>query len=324
MLDKINNEIVIPEEYNYIGAFVSLGCNLSCDYCINLNEENSTRKSVSRKPMSGTNWAKAINRLHILNPDLPVTLQGGEPTLHKDFFDIVNEVNDNIKLDLLTNMKFDVDEFISKINPKKFTREAKYAAIRVSYHPGQNDIDDLIRKTKKLNNAGFYIGIYSVMIPQNQAHIKEIQEKCLKEGIDFRIKEYLGFDGKEWHGTYKYPEAISQKVEKYCDCKTTELIIAPSGHVFRCHSDLYENRTPIGHILDPEFNIEQIYRSCYVFGHCNPCDIKVKTNRHQIFGHTSVDIKNIRELSEKERLDLKTNNNFGLGIYNYEKDKGYI
>ena len=319
MLKKIK----VPKEYNYIASFLTLGCNLSCDYCINLNEKGSTRQQIFQKPMSGKDWAKAINRLDIQNGDLPVTLQGGEPTIHKDFYGIVNLVDEDIKLDLLTNMMFDVDEFIAKIDPKRFTREAKYAAIIVSYHPGQNKIEDLIFKHHKLRDAGFYVGIYAVVTPQNKEHINQAKEIFLSEGIDFRVKEYLGFDGKEWHGTYKYPEAISQKNEKYCECKTTELIISPSGHVFRCHSDLYENRTPIGHILDPNFTIEQIYRPCYLFGHCNPCDIKVKTNRHQVFGHTSVDIKNIRELngSEMERL---LSGNFGLYEYNYKKDEGFL
>ena len=40
------------------------------------------------------------------------------------------------------------------------------------------------------------------------------------------------------------------------------------------------------------------YRDCYVYGDCNPCDVKVKTNRFQQFGHTSVDIIDIRELDE--------------------------
>ena len=320
MLKKIK----IPENYNYIGAFISLNCNLACPYCINLNEVGSSRKSVLRKSMSASDWAKAINRLQIEREDLPVTLQGGEPTIHKDFFELVNLVDDNIKLDLLTNMIFDVDRFIKEIKPEKFTRSAKYAAIRVSYHPGQNDIEDLIEKHHKFRDAGIYVGIYSVMVPENQEHIKEVQEKCLKEGVDFRVKEYLGFDGEDWHGTYKYPEAISQKVNKYCECKTTELIIAPSGHVFRCHSDLYENRTPIGHILDPDFDIEEIYRPCYVFGHCNPCDIKVKTNRHQIFGHTSVDIKNIRELNSSETERLLGYEDNGLGEYDYEKDEAFL
>lgn len=317
-------KITVPLEYNYIGAFITLGCNLNCSYCINLNEEGSNRKSVTRTAMSGANWAKAINKLNILNTDLPITIQGGEPTFHKEFYEMINLIDDNIKLDLLTNMMFDVDEFIKQIDPKRFTREAKYAAIRVSYHPGENKIEDLIIKHDKLKDAGFYTGLYAVKTPENEKHIDEVMKQCLDKGIDFRVKEYLGFDGEKWHGTYKFPEAISQKIEKYCECKTSELILAPSGHVFRCHSDLYENRTPIGHILDPEFKIEQIHRECYVFGHCNPCDIKVKTNRHQVFGHTSVDIQNIRELNSSQMERMLHYDDNGLGEYDYEKDEKFL
>jgi hypothetical protein len=46
----------------------------------------------------------------------------------------------------------------------------------------------------------------------------------------------------------------------------------------------------VGNLLEPEFQIEEIYRPCLHYGHCNPCDIKVTTNRFQQFGHTSVDI----------------------------------
>lgn len=302
----------IPTIYNYIGVFLSLACNLSCDYCINLNENGSTRSKVSRKNIGAKEWVNFINRLQIDRDDLPITLQGGEPTMHKEFFDIVNGVRDDIKLDLLTNFIFDIDEFIKNIDPKKFTRDAKYAAIRVSYHPNQNDIDDLIKRHHKMRDAGFYVGIYAVMTPWNEVHIKEVQAKALSEGVDFRIKEYLGFDGINWHGTYKYMDAISQKVNKYCDCKTTELIVGPDGGIYRCHSDLYENRTPVSFVTDKNFKIDDIYRPCFVYGHCNPCDIKVKTNRFQEFGHTSVDIKNIRDLTAGELEKLNSGNN-GVG-----------
>lgn len=288
-------KIIIPHTYNYIAAFLTLQCNLSCNYCINYDEKGLSSRTVQRKHMSSGEWIHAINRLSIEKDNLPVTLQGGEPTLHKGFCEIVNGVNEDIKLDLLTNLTFKVDEFIDKIKPEKFTRQAKYAAIRASYHPGQNDIEELIDKTIAMRKAGFYIGLYAVEVPSNAMLVRRAKAKCLALGIDFRTKEYLGFDGKAWHGTYKYPEAVSQRSAKYCECKTTELIIGPDGYVFRCHSDLYSARAPIGHILDPNFRIEDIYRPCAMFGYCNPCDIKVKTNRFQEFGHTSVDIKNIRE-----------------------------
>ena len=92
-------------------------------------------------------------------------------------------------------------------------------------------------------------------------------------------------------GTYKYPDAVSGRVGPTVLCRTSELILGPSGHVYRCHSDLYNEREPVAHILDEDFAIEDVYRPCDAFGLCNPCDIKVKTNRFQQYGHTSVDIK---------------------------------
>jgi hypothetical protein len=70
-----------------------------------------------------------------------------------------------------------------------------------------------------------------------------------------------------------------------------------AGSIYRCHSDLYEGRAPVGNILDPAFQIQEVFRLCDYFGHCNPCDVKLKTNRFQQFGHTSVEIK---ELTEEE------------------------
>ena len=115
------------------------------------------------------------------------------------------------------------------------------------------------------------------------------------KNIDFRTKEFLGEYNGTMYGTYKYPEAIEMTIRKDVLCKTSELLCGPTGHVYKCHSDFYERRIPVGHLLDPEYNLEDIYRECAWFGHCNPCDIKTKTNRLQIFGHTSVDIKFLEE-----------------------------
>ncbi|HPP86773.1 MAG TPA: radical SAM protein, partial [bacterium] len=57
--------------------------------------------------LSDADWIKALNRLE-LKQDLPITLQGGEPTLHKDFYYIINNLREDIKIDILTNLKFDV------------------------------------------------------------------------------------------------------------------------------------------------------------------------------------------------------------------------
>jgi len=254
--------------------------------------------------MAADDWIKAANRL-TLRDDLPLTLQGGEPTLHKGFYRIVNEVKKEIKMDLLTNMAFDTDEFIASVPLWRFTREAPYAAIRVSYHPGQNDIDEIIRKTVALQDAGFRVGIYGLLHPEERLrrHILETKKKCCAMGIDFRTKEFLGEWQEKLYGTFKYEGSVMGSTLRRCECRTTELIVDPEGYVYRCHADLYKKRAPAAHILDEDFCEADmdIFRSCSYFGDCNPCDVKVKTNRYQIFGHTSVEVKNIAIPAKRAR-----------------------
>jgi len=294
-MHKLNSITVNPDQ-NYVAFFLTLACNLRCPYCINLYSQDRKLVRVSTRKMSPEDWIDAANRL-VLRGDLPLTFQGGEPTLYEGFYRIVNEVKESIKMDLLTNMSFDVEEFIKNVPTWRFTREAPYASIRASYHPGQNDIEDLIKKTSRLQKAGFRIGIYSVLHPDPKAekHIQEIQKRCIKLGIDFRTKEFLGEWQGRLYGTYKYEGSVDGVVSGCCECRTTEVIAGPDGNVYKCHSDLYDSRDPIGHILDPDLTADHIasFRKCRHYGKCNPCDVKVKTNRLQIFGHTSVEIKNI-------------------------------
>ena len=76
--------IKLNTHHNYVAFFLSLGCNLSCSYCINLHNSGSRYTQAKRKELSFRDWIKAANKLE-LRDDLPLSLQGGEPTLLKDF-----------------------------------------------------------------------------------------------------------------------------------------------------------------------------------------------------------------------------------------------
>jgi len=147
------------------------------------------------------------------------------------------------------------------------------------------------------------VGLYGVLIPDEEVkkHILEVQETCIKMGIDFRTKEFLGEYNGKLYGTFKYEGSVCGKQIQSCKCKPSELIVDPGGYVYKCHADLYNGRSPIAHILDGNFTEEEIdkFRDCSFYGDCNPCDVKVKTNRFQIFGHTSVEIRNVHEAAVK-------------------------
>jgi len=286
---KSLKNIYIPKRYNYIAAFLTLSCNMKCAYCISAHGGSRTFKDSI---ISGRGWIEGLNRL-ACSQDLPITLQGGEPSLHPDFVQIINNIKPGLKIDILTNLCFDVEGFIKAVNPSRFRRDALYPSIRVSYHPDHVSLDILIEGALRMQEADFSIGIYGILHPKYSQEALEAQKKCRDLGIDFRLKEFLGeYDGK-LYGTYRYPEAVSGNERKKCLCRTSELIIGPDCDICRCHHDLYKNFPPVGNLLDPDFKIEDIFRECDRFGDCNPCDLKIKTNRFQIHGHTSVEIENI-------------------------------
>jgi len=278
--------IALPEDCNYVAAFLTLGCNLTCSYCINHLSGQARRTT----PMKGRDWIAGLNRL-ALTSDLPVTLQGGEPSLHPHFIDIILGLDPRIKIDILTNLQFDTQRFVERVPPDRLNRDAPYAPIRVSYHPETMRLEPTIEKIEVLTKAGFQVGLYSVDNDRFQPEIQRARRVASDRGVDFRMKDMLGPDGAR--ARYKYPDATGASTRRDCRCRTTELLISPSGQVHRCHHDVYNGVFPLGSILDDDLRIENVFRDCSFYGNCNPCDVKIKTNRHQVFGHTSVEIVDI-------------------------------
>ena len=280
-------KIEIPESYNYIGVFLMLGCNLTCSYCIN----HMSGKAMGGRPLSAHDWQRGLNRI---SGKIPLSLQGGEPSIHPEFLQILEGIPNNYEVDLLTNIQFNLEEFVQRISPERLKRDAPYASIRVSYHPETMNWSQTREKVLFLQDRGYHIGVWSVEDPNHEENLIKAKKDADNWGIDFRFKPLIGVVNGRTYGEYKYARSIGQKEGRDCECKTTELLIAPDGYIYRCHHDLYNRISPIGHLLDSNFQIEDRFRECSFYGKCNPCDVKIKNNRHQKFGHTSVEIINIR------------------------------
>lgn len=249
--------------------------------------------------MSAQDWINALNRIEATN-ELPITLQGGEPTVHPDFYTIVNGVNR--PMDLLTNCQFDMDRFTREVPITKFKRNAPYASIRISYHPEQMELNDTVKRVSKLAGLGYQVGVWSVLVPEWREHIlNEAQYRFRELGIDFRTKELMDGGTAHGHGTYKYKEAVGADYLRDCMCRTTELLVAPDGSIHRCHSDIYNLRKGIGHIMQESYTPDREYRFCGVYGDCSGCDIKLTFNRFQQPNWTSVEIKDVDWEHERKR-----------------------
>lgn len=275
----------LPKEYNYVEAYLTLKCNLACSYCINVDGEFV----INRKELTAKEWVDGLNDIDFLQ--IPITLGGGEPTVHKGFYDILDGLRPEIDVDLLTNAQFNPEEFIERTTPERFTQRdnSSYKAIRISYHVGQTDEKHMIDVAKKLQEADFSVGIFSPAHPFNIGNNMLMAERTRKEGLFFYVKDFLGEVNGKLQGFYKYPEGLNGKL-KTVECRSRELLIAPDGDVYKCHRDLYAKEYDIGNITS-DFKPEYIFRHCDLFGICNPCDMKAKLNRYLDHVDCQVEIK---------------------------------
>lgn len=277
--------IQIPQRYSYIEAYLTLRCNLSCPYCINAY----TGVKRKRKELSAREWILGLNNL---SPnDKPITLGGGEPTIHPGFYEIANSIDH--KIDLLTNGQFDVGEFMKRISPDKFYAGGKealyYKSIRISFHT-HIDKAALVETAYRLQKEGYRVGIFGLNHPHNLFHNVEMTQRCSDAGVYFFVRDFLGFHNDKLYGTYKYPDALNGN-RKHCQCRSEDFLIGPCGNIFRCHRDLYDESGEIGNILNIAYSHNDDFMPCNNFGLCNPCDIKLKLNPDLITSKCSVEVK---------------------------------
>jgi len=288
---KSFSQVIIPKETDYVGVYLTNRCFLSCPYCIT-NIFNPYINTNLQSELSSSDWISSINRLR-LPEGVPVTLQGGEPFLHKGIWEILENIQH--KADILTALPVNVnpDAFKALKTLDWNKRDAPYPTIRVSFHHGQNDYRDLINRIKELQEI-VSIGLFHIEHPEYPDLTEEVREYAKKQGVEFRTKIFLGIWEGKVYGRYKYKDASSgHQIGKEVQCRNTVLPIGPEGTIYRCHSDLYADRKDlaIGCITDPDLEIKHMHRKCLSYGLCSPCDIKIKTNHLQQDGYCSVDIK---------------------------------
>ncbi len=282
-------KIYLPQGFNYVAVFLTLRCNFSCQYCIN---DRANDLVILRKELNAEQWIECINRLVIPN-DIAITISGGEPTIHKDFYRIIHDIYHPI--DLLTNFQFDVYDFVSNVDPRKmFNNDVEgYKSVRVSFHPDFMSIKDVVSKAVVLQDAGFQVGILPINFPHSTEFNLKLAEEARKNKVYTFIKDYLGEYKGAIVGHYEYPEAVDKKKHGEVLCRTHEVLISPSGQLFKCHRDMYNDEYPLGSLLNEDFKVKHKFRKCSNFGFCNYCDVKSKVNRFLEMGACSVEIRKI-------------------------------
>ena len=186
--------IVYPQQMNYINLTINNYCNLNCYSCDQFVDSAPAKKSDQMSLEQIKDFVEESQNLKWEWHELRVT--GGEPSLHPDFFEILNVINDGLKQKYLPNLTLKI---ISNGTGKKVRKHL--------------DIDNATIKRLNRVTDGFYldhIGHPDWLVVCSKP-LKDTVEKTFIEDIDGLEKpaELIPDFGNVWQAPIDRMEEIS-------------------------------------------------------------------------------------------------------------------
>lgn len=186
-------------------------CNYKCSYC------NAIDKNVDKysKETSPAKYKLVLQRLRMLNIPFEVDLYGGEPTLHPNFLEILEELskNDNCKLiEIKTNLS----------KPLHFLKQVfKHPKIKLaaSYH-AEYASEEFIKKCIALKDQNFYCHMNISDKKEHWPDILKLLEIFDKEHVKYDLNVLLSTPEYKVQYSKEFYNTFSSKINNISDKKT--------------------------------------------------------------------------------------------------------
>ena len=132
-----------------------------------------------------------------------IRLDGGEPSIYPNFFEIVKELSKIHRLQMNTNLSFDVNRFCDITNPETIKVDA-------SLHCEYTKLEDFIEKLSFLKQKGYKLTVSYVGYPDFLENIPLAKKTIENMGISFFVHPYSGF-----YEDRQYPQSYSEQDKKF-------------------------------------------------------------------------------------------------------------
>ena len=256
--------------------FLTWKCNNRCPYCWEVQRQ--ARGEFHPEAFKDARvWADAWNRL---KPGV-LDITGGEPWLQPGFIDLLQDLDDGIRVAITTNASKDLTEFVQKISPEKVV------SMTLSLHPTERmHTDLLLGKALLLKNRGFSITVNFVTWPEQMWLIPTFKELFEGHGLRFHVDPYaptphypytfsetekdflrpfIGSDRENWLGN-------AERYPVLCSGGYGHVNVQPNGDAYRCINDKILEKGRIGNVLDPGFRLYEKWTRCDDYHRCPGCD----------------------------------------------------
>ena len=303
--------------FPYIRLSITDVCNFKCGYCLPngyQKDKSDNRTFLSLEEVQ--RLAKGLSELGVSK----IRLTGGEPTVRKDFFDIVKilKQNSGIKKTVITTNGYKLDQLAEQII------ESGLDGINISidsldknkFHQitGHDRLDEILRGIEKLQKLNFKnIKINAVLLKGLNNSDKDFNEwaNFLKSNeVDFRYIELMQTgDNLDYFKKYH----VSSKV--FIDyLNENNWIIQTLG----------KDSGPSKNYINPDFKGKFGVIAPYSKDFCKSCNRLRITSRGDLrlclFGNTGINIRHLmqRDDQTEELKDLI------LKQLNYKKESHYL
>ena len=303
--------------FPYIRLSITDVCNFKCGYC--LPNGYQIDKSDNRKFLhldEIRRLAKALSELGVSK----IRLTGGEPTVRKDFFDIVKTIKENsgIKKTVITTNGYHLDKIANKIKASdldginiSIDTLNRETFKRVTRH---DRLEEILRGIKILQDLNFEnIKINAVLlkgINDSEDDFNQWSNFVEKNKIDFRYIELMQTgDNLDYFKKYHVP---ATKFKSYL--KKNDWIIQTFG----------KDAGPARNYLNPKFKGKFGIIAPYSKDFCKTCNrlrITAKGDlRLCLFGNTGINIRHLMQ-TDNQIEELK---DLILRQLNFKKESHYL
>ncbi len=177
---------------------MSSKCNYKCVYCSvslfnNVRENIVDNKSIDEIVDS---WKNIYDKY---GPSR-IRLTGGEPSIYPDFFEMVKELSKYHRLQLGTNLSFDVNKFCDFSNPEKVRVDA-------SFHCEYVELEAFVKKIEILKKNKYKVSVSYVAYPDFIKNINNVKKIMENMNISFFVHPFSGiYNGKVYPLSYTEEE----------------------------------------------------------------------------------------------------------------------
>ena len=304
-------------KFPYIRLSISDVCNFKCGYCLpdGYKIDKSDNRTFIKIEEIGR-LARALSELGVSK----IRLTGGEPTVRKDFFEIIKIIKENsgIKKTVITTNGYRLDKIANDI------KNSGLDGINISIDSlnaetfkkitGHNRLEEILRGIKNLQKLNFKnIKINAVLLKgvnDSEKDFNDWAEFVKKNEIDFRYIELMQTgDNLDYFNNYHVP---AKKFTDYLN--NNNWVIQTFG----------KDSGPSKNYLNPKFKGKFGVIAPYSKDFCKSCNrlrITAKGDlRLCLFGNTGI---NIRHLMQKDSQidELK---DLILKQLNFKKESHYL